>query len=169
MTETRAGSLRLVPNKASLYARRTIPKNEKKWIVIHAHSRYGGDLAVSISKTVTTMLRHFDHDERESDGSRHWDSIKSVFGKKVCPLTGARRFSVMKRGYKKIFEGQYKEENRILQRQRWILCYVRPIQGHSGGIPIEPELMGYVFLPRNLKRDVFQKGLSWNYQSTLAT
>ena len=47
------------------------------------------------------------------------------------------------------------------------LCYLRAIQGHSGDIPIEPELMGYVFLPRNLKRYVFQKRLSWNYQSIL--
>ena len=28
-----------------------------------------------------------------------------------------------------------------------ILCYLRAIQGHSGGIPIEPELMGYVKIP----------------------
>ena len=58
--------------------------NEKKWIPIHAHSRYGSDLAVSISKTVTTVLRHFDKDERESDGSRHWESIKSVLVRKSC-------------------------------------------------------------------------------------
>ena len=67
--ETRAGSLSLIPNKASLYTRRTIPTDEKKWISVHAHSRYGGDLAVSISKTVTTMLRHFDREERQPDGS----------------------------------------------------------------------------------------------------
>ena len=24
------------------------------------------------------------------------------------------------------------------------LCYLQAIQGHSGGLPIEPELMGYV-------------------------
>ena len=63
MKETRAGSLSPIPNKASLYTRRTIPTEEKKWITVHAHSRYGGDLAVSISKTVTTMLRHFDREE----------------------------------------------------------------------------------------------------------
>ena len=61
----------LTPRKASLFTKRTIPKN-----VIHAHSRDGGDLAVSVSKMVTTMLRHFDQEERQTDGSRHWDSIK---------------------------------------------------------------------------------------------
>ena len=55
--------------------KRTIPTNEKKWTAIHAHSRYGGDLAVSVSKLVTTMLRHYGQDERQRDASRHWDSI----------------------------------------------------------------------------------------------
>ena len=41
-------------------------------------------LAIFISKTVTTMLRHYDQDERESDGSRHWEGIKSVFLRKFA-------------------------------------------------------------------------------------
>ena len=36
---------------------------------------------MSISKMVTTMLRHFDQEERRLDGSRHWDSIKPVLMK----------------------------------------------------------------------------------------
>ena len=64
--ETRAGFVNLVPNKASLYTRKIIPTNKKKC----AQSGRGSDLAVSITKTVTTMLRHFHEDERESDGSR---------------------------------------------------------------------------------------------------
>ena len=69
MKETRAGSLSLclIPNNASLFTKRTIPMSEKKWKwkVIHTHSRYGGDLAVSISKTITTMSRHFNQEERQ--------------------------------------------------------------------------------------------------------
>ena len=76
--ESRAGSLTLVPKTASLYTGKTNPTNEKKWTTIHAHSGRGSDLAVFISETVTTMLRHFDQDERETDGSRHWDSKKST-------------------------------------------------------------------------------------------
>ena len=34
--ETRVGSVKLVPNKASIYTRKIIPKNEKKWITVHA-------------------------------------------------------------------------------------------------------------------------------------
>ena len=74
--ETCAGSLTLVPNKASWNTRKIIHTNEKKWIAIHAHSGRESDLAVLFSKTVTTMLRHFDQDERETDGSRHWESFK---------------------------------------------------------------------------------------------
>ena len=50
-----------------------------------------------------------------------------------------------------------------------LLCYARAFQGHSGGIPIEPELMGYVFIPRNWKRHVFHTGLSWNFQSEMGS
>ena len=53
--------------------KKIIPTNEEKWITIHAHSGNGSDLAASISRTVTTISRHFDHAERESDGSRRWD------------------------------------------------------------------------------------------------
>ena len=65
--------LNLVPNKASIE-----PRNEKKWITVHANPKRGRDLTISISKTVTTMLRHFDQDERGSDGLRHWAAIKYV-------------------------------------------------------------------------------------------
>ena len=79
-----------------------------------------------------------------------------------------REISVMKRGYKKIFlKGSTKKRIEYCKDKDGFLCYLRAIQGHSGDIPIEPELMGYVFLPRNLKRYVFQKGLSWSYLSIL--
>ena len=112
--ETRAGFLSLIPNKASLYTRRTIPTNEEKWITVRARSRYGGDLAVSISKTFTTMLRHFDREERQSDGARHWDSIKAILVRKFAH-EGARDFSDGA-WLQKMFEGSTKKENRILQR-----------------------------------------------------
>ena len=79
----------------------------KKWITIHAHSGYGSDSAVFISKTVTTMLRHFDQDERESDGSRHEDSIKSVLVRKFA-YEGARDVSD-EMWLQKIFEGSSKK------------------------------------------------------------
>ena len=81
-----------IGKEASLYARRTIPKNEIKWTTIHAHSRYGEVLAVTISKTVTKMCRHFDQEERECDMSRHWDSIKEVLDRTFA-REGARDFS----------------------------------------------------------------------------
>ena len=33
------------------------------------------------------------------------------------------------------------------------------VQGLSGGVPIEPELMGYVCIPRDWKRYIFHRGL----------
>ena len=49
------------------------------------------------------------------------------------------------------------------------LCYLRAIQGHSGGIPIRPEMMGYTFVSHNWKEYIFQRGTSWNFQSILVS
>ena len=94
MTGTRkleADSLSLTPNKASLNTRRIITMNEKKWITIQANVSRGRPLAVSMSRLVTTMLRHFDQEERQTDGSRYWDSIKSVLVRRFAQQ-GARDF-----------------------------------------------------------------------------
>ena len=61
--------------RASLYAQRAIPTNDRKWKVIHAASPDGGYLATAVSKMVTNLLRHSDQEERQTDGSRHWETI----------------------------------------------------------------------------------------------
>ena len=47
------------------------------------------------------------------------------------------------------------------------LAYLRAIQGHSGGTPIMPELMGYTSAPHNWKECTFHRGCSWSVQSIL--
>ena len=37
------------------------------------------------------------------------------------------------------------------------LCYIRSIQGHSGGVPIRPEMREYTFVPCNWKESVFHR------------
>ena len=64
----------------------------------------------------------------------------------------------------KIFEGKTKKRIECCKVKDGFLC---ALQGHSGGIPIEPESMGYVFIPRNWKRYTLHRGRSWNNQSIL--
>ena len=125
--ETRAASLTLVPIKASLYTRKIIPTDEKKWITTHAHSRRGSDLAVFISKTVTTMLHHFDQDERESGGSRHWEGIKAVLVRKFAH-EGARDFGD-ETWLQHIFEGSSKKRIEYCKNKDGFLVFLRAIQG----------------------------------------
>ena len=55
----------------------------------------------------TTVLRHFDQEERQPDGSRNWDLIKPVLMRKfVCE--GARDFGD-EAWLQKIFEGNTKK------------------------------------------------------------
>ena len=93
------------------------------------------------------MLRHYDQDERESDGLRHWEAIKYVFLRKFARDEGQVFNDEV--WLQKIFEGSSKTRMEYCTNKDVILCYLRAIQGHSGGIPIEPESMGYVFIPRN--------------------
>ena len=116
-------------------------------------------------KLSLTMLRHFDQDERESDGSRHREAIKSVLLRRF-ERNGVQDFSD-EVWLQKIFEGSSETGMEYCRNKDGILCYWRAIQGHSGCIPIEPEPMGYAFIPRNWKRYIFHRGLSWNLQSIL--
>ena len=97
---------KLVPSKASIYAEEDYSQEEKKWFTIFADHKRGHDLAIFISKIVTTMLRHYDQDERESDGSKHWEAVKSVLLRKF-DLDGVRDIND-EMWLQKIFEGSSK-------------------------------------------------------------
>ena len=99
-------------------------------------------MAVLFSKTVTTICRHFDQDERQTGGSRFRDSIKSVLVRKFSH-EGARDFDD-EAWIQIIFEGSTKKRMEYCKNEDGTLHCSRAIQGHSGGIPIEPELMNYV-------------------------
>ena len=51
--------------------------------------------------------------------------------------------SMTKSGYKKSLRAPQRKGLGTVKTKMGILCYLRAIQGHFGGIPIEPELMGY--------------------------
>ena len=91
-------------------------------------TRDGGDLAVSVSKLVTTMLRHYDKDERQRDGSRGWETIKPVL-MKAFAQKGARDFDD---GYwlRLIHDGSTKKRLEYCQDKDENLSCSWSIQGH---------------------------------------
>ena len=142
MKETHVGSLILILRKASLYTRRTTVKSEKIWKTMHANVSQGRHVAVSISKAVTTMF----------DGSGHWASIKSALVRQFA-REGARGFND-EAWQQMILEGSTKKRIEYCKDKDGFLCYLRAIQRHSGGIPIEPEFMHHVFVFHNWKEKV---------------
>ena len=130
---------------ASRFTKRTIPTNEKKWKIIHAQTRHGGGLAVSVSKMVTTMLRltAFGH-----EGGRDFDD-----------------------GFwlRLIHDGSTKKRLEFCQDKDENLCYFRAIQEHSGGTPICPELMKYTPFPCTWKEYIYHRGSAWIFQSILGS
>ena len=47
-------------------------------ITIDANPSPRSGLPATVSKMVTKMVRHCDQDEREEDGSYHWETVKSL-------------------------------------------------------------------------------------------
>ena len=82
--ETCASPFSNPPQRASLYTQRTVPTNEKKWKVIHAYSPDGGYSATAVSNIITQVLRHSDQEGRQTDGSRHWDTIRPILVKEFA-------------------------------------------------------------------------------------
>ena len=119
--ETLAGIVNLVPNEASMYTRKSISRNEKKWITIHSNPKRGSDLAIFVSQIVTTILRPFDQDERESDGSRHWEAIQSVLLRKF-ERDGVQDFHD-ELWSQKIFEGSSKKRTEYCNNKDGFLFF----------------------------------------------
>ena len=89
--QVRLASRRLVrtssasPSQAFFFMQRTIPTTGTKSKVIPVSSSYGGALSIAVFKMVTRMVRHYDQDERQSDPTLHWDTIRPVLLKAFAP------------------------------------------------------------------------------------
>ena len=81
----------------------------------------------------------------------HWDAIRPVL-LQAFAKHGARDF----------WDQQW---IRLIQED--FVAYFRAIQRHSGGILIDPELMGYILIPHNWKEYFYHTGSSFSIQSIL--
>ena len=146
------------PSRSSMFKKTVIPLNEIKWKAIPANSSYGGALSLLVSKMVTRMVHHYDQEEREPDGSYHWDTVRRVL-LKAFGKHGAHNFT--KRYWIQLIqEGSSKKSVEYCVDHRNSFNHLRAIQGHSGGIPIMPELMGYTSVPYNWKQYICHRGCS---------
>ena len=161
-TETCANTLSDPPSEAFLFTERTIPANERKWKVIPANSSYGGALSIQVSKMVTMMVRDYDQDERQPDAALHWDTIRPVL-LKAFAKHGARDFSE-KHWLRLLHEGSSKTRFEYCEDSKNSLACFGAIQGHSGGISIDPEMMGYIRKP-NCWKVCFPQGLFFQHST----
>ena len=109
----------------------------------------------------------FDQDERQSDGSRHWDSIKPVL-MKAFAHKGARYFDD---GYwlRRIHDGSTETRLEHCHDKDGNLSNFRAILGHSAGTPISPELIKYTPILYVWKKYLYHRGSQWIFQSVLGS
>ena len=110
-------------------------------------------LPTAISKMVTRLVRDNDQEERQSDAAVHGDTMRPKL-LRVFADRGARDFSETD-WLRHIHEGSSKTRFEYCEDSKNSLAYFRAIQAHSGGIPIDPELMGYIRIPYNWKEYIF--------------
>ena len=68
-----------------------------------------------------------------------------------------------------IHEGSNKKSVEYCLDNKKPLCYLRAIQGHSGGFPIKPEMLGYTIILDDWKESFFQRRSSWDAPSLLGS
>ena len=82
-----------IPTNPVHYSKEVILVGERKWNDIPACKSLKGDsLQAEISKLVMGLIRHYDLDERETDGAVHWNSMVPKL-RKAFQKSGGRKFS----------------------------------------------------------------------------
>ena len=109
------------------FKKTVIPTGERKWISIDANPSRGEYLSTQVSKMVTKMIPHHDQEEREQDGSYHWDTVKSVLLKAFCT---ERSRIIFWQSIHLIHEGSRQKRVEFCLDNKKFLCYLRAIQGH---------------------------------------
>ena len=82
--------------------------------------------------------------------SMHWDTVRPLL-LKAFAKHGARDFIRKSIGFDLFMKETADSQNSLASS--------RAIQGHPGGVPIDPELMGCIRIPYNSKKFIFHKGL----------
>ena len=95
----------------------------------------------------------------------HWGTTTPVL-LKAFAKHGARDFSE-KYWLRLVHEGSSKTRFEYCEDSKNSLAYLRAIQGLSGGILVDPELMEYIRNPCNWKECIFHRGCSFSIQSIL--
>ena len=164
--ETGADTLSVFPRQACLFTQWTIPTTERKWKVIPATSSHGA-LPTAVSKMVARLVRHYDQDERQPDAAIHWEAMKPVL-LKAFEKQGARDFSD-EEWLRLVHEGCSKTRFEFCKDFKNSLAYFRAIQGHSGGITIDPELMGHILTRYKWKEYHFHRVVLAAFNLSLRT
>ena len=79
---------------------------------------------------------------------------------------GARDFSDEELS-QQVLEGSSMNRIECCKDKDGVVCYLRAIQGHSGGIAVDPNLMGYFLIFQHWKKYLCHRGRSCDCQSVL--
>ena len=147
-------------------SKEVIPIEERKRNDVPACKYFKGNtLQAEISKLVMRLVRCYDQDERETDGSLHCNSMGQKL-RRAFLKAGGQKFSDSD-WLQHVYEGRNKTTFQCCMNSRNVFLYIRAIQGHAGGNLIAPELRGHVAIPHKWKEFLFHRGCSFDVTSIL--
>ena len=119
---------------------------------------------LEVSKLMIRLLRHDDTVHREEDGAVRFEVLASLFRSRNastshCSIRTWLSFLQRGSGVKKRF--QY----RVNPNSTEHFLYLRAIQGHSGGVHVDPTLQDNVLLPDDFAEHIFHVGNSHDLHS----
>ena len=102
------------------YSKEVLPIQERKWNDIPAYKYCKGNtFQAGISKLDMRLVRHYDQDERETDGAVHWNSMGSKL-QTAFQKAGPQKFSDSD-WLQNIYEGSNKTRFSVLHEFQKIL------------------------------------------------
>ena len=122
-------------------------------------------MEAEVSKLVVRLVRLYSQNERETDGAVHWKSMGPKL-RQAFHKVGGHKFSDSD-GFQHIYKGSNTTRFQYCKNSQYVLLYIRPIQGNTGGNVIAPELMGHVAIPTRWKEFLFHRGCSFDVTSIL--
>ena len=131
--ETHAKLLKNQTNPMYNCSESVIPVEERKWNDIPANQYLRGHtFEAEVSKLVMALARHYDQNERETDGSIHWKSMGPKL-RKAFQKAGGQQLSDSD-WLRHIYKGNNKTRFQFCKNSRDVLLYIRALQGHNVGI-----------------------------------
>ena len=138
-----------------LWFKTTVIPTGRQWTATDANPSPREGLPTQVSKTIT-KVGFVIVSKMNANKTDHWETVRRVLLKEFAQERAKHFFWQLLDSADSARRSSKRRIEHCLDNKK-SLCYLRAFQGHSGGIPIGPEMMEYTFTPYSWKEYTFHK------------